>query len=192
MLNFSIIVACTQNGLIGINGKIPWYLPDDLIHFKKITTNTTHLDEKNIVIMGRKTWESLPELIKPLKNRINIIISTQLKLDNTDVYVKSSLQNAFEFIKNSLQNKYATIFIIGGEQLYKQAISEYYSSCEKVYITYVILSQEDKIIDYTNAVYFPINQINEKFVVIEKSYENNYNNINYYYHIYNNKNAVLH
>lgn len=68
---FSIIVAADINNGIGKNGKLPWNIPDDLRIFRTITTNST-------VIMGRKTWESLP--VKPLKNRHNIVISNTLDL----------------------------------------------------------------------------------------------------------------
>ena len=86
-MNFSIIVACTDEGIIGVNNTIPWYIPDDLKYFKTITTGNEK--NKNIVIMGRNTWESLPTQYKPLKDRINIIISNTLILDKKldNVYI---------------------------------------------------------------------------------------------------------
>ena len=69
---FEIITAIDQNNGIGKNNSIPWNLPKDLKHFKDITENS-------FVIMGRNTWNSLPK--KPLPNRINIIISSTIKLD---------------------------------------------------------------------------------------------------------------
>ena len=62
----NLIVAKSENNIIGNKGRIPWYIPNDLKRFKEITTN-------NVVIMGRKTFESLPEEYRPLPNRINII-----------------------------------------------------------------------------------------------------------------------
>ena len=65
---FELIVACTPSGVIGNNNTIPWHIPEDLTHFRKIT-------EGHIVIMGRKTFESLPNQI-PLKKRYNIVLTS--------------------------------------------------------------------------------------------------------------------
>ena len=62
----NIIVAMTKDQGIGYNNKLPWYIPDDLKRFKKLTSNS-------VIVMGRKTWDSLP--IKPLPNRINYVLS---------------------------------------------------------------------------------------------------------------------
>ena len=65
-MNFELLVAMSENGVIGNENRIPWHIPEDLIRFKEVTKNS-------IVIMGRKTFNSLP--IGPLKNRINIVLS---------------------------------------------------------------------------------------------------------------------
>ena len=67
MIDIHLIWAQDENGGIGKNGKLPWYISEDLKKFKKITSNST-------IIMGRKTWESLP--MKPLPNRDNIVLSS--------------------------------------------------------------------------------------------------------------------
>ena len=101
-----IIVAVSENNVIGKDNKIPWYIKEDLTRFKKLTTNHT-------IIMGRKTFLSLPK--KPLPNRENIVLSrSNFKFDN--VIVKKSLSEAIKCSKN---NK---IFIIGGTSVYKEAI----------------------------------------------------------------------
>ena len=72
-----LILACDLNGGIGYQNKLPWYIPLDLKRFKNLTQN-------GVVVMGRKTWESLPK--KPLINRVNVVISNTLKeLDNAIV-----------------------------------------------------------------------------------------------------------
>ena len=87
-LNFSMIMAYTPEGIIGKDNKMPWHIPEDLQNFRKITTN-------NIVVMGRKTFESLPN--GKLPNRINIIVTkfpekyieeTQLQnqIEKQDIY----------------------------------------------------------------------------------------------------------
>ncbi len=105
-----IIVAYSKNRVIGCNGRLPWHLPNDLAFFKKMTMNSP-------IIMGRKTWENFK---KPLKGRINIIVNHNYKFRNyhRDLFFVSSLREAF-----SICNKNFQVFIIGGEQIYRQCIS---------------------------------------------------------------------
>ena len=138
---FEIITAIDQNNGIGKNNSIPWNLPKDLKHFKDITNNS-------FIIMGRNTWNSLPK--KPLPNRINIIISSTIKLDvnlnisivkyNSNkiicsefniIYVFDSFQKALNCIHSSNCNK--KIFVIGGTQLYTEAIN--HPDCNKIHLT---------------------------------------------------------
>ena len=115
---FSIIVAADINNGIGKNGKLPWNIPDDLRIFRTITTNST-------VIMGRKTWESLP--VKPLKNRHNIVISNTLDLLDGAVVCKD-LEKALQISDSSND-----IFIIGGSKLYNEGMSHY--KCRDIILT---------------------------------------------------------
>ncbi|AFZ83115.1 dihydrofolate reductase [Candidatus Kinetoplastidibacterium crithidiae] len=101
-----IIVAYSKNRVIGRQNTIPWHLIGDMKHFKQTTIN-------NQIIMGRKTWESLK--IKPLPNRKNIIITNNTSLTFKDGVAAYSLYDAIQ--KCSTKQK---VFIIGGEQLYKQ------------------------------------------------------------------------
>ena len=106
----AIIVAMTKNRIIGKDNSLPWHLPEDLKNFRKLTKN-------NVVIMGRKTWDSIPEKYRPLPNRTNIIISRTIKqLDNA--IVKNSIEDAIQEGKKHSQN----IFIIGGASIYQQAL----------------------------------------------------------------------
>lgn len=118
MMGFSIILACTLEGGIGYNNAIPWNIKEDMMLFKKITEETSCYYKKNAIIMGRKTWESLP--VKPLPNRINIIISSRSSDFNTNnnpnIIVINNLENAlFECEKSVNIDK---IFVIGGKSLY--------------------------------------------------------------------------
>lgn len=130
-MEYSIIVATTINGGIGLNGKIPWRLKDDLDHFKFQTTYS-RMGCVNAVIMGRNTWKSLPEKVRPLANRINIIVSESYYLDKEkmdelaqmkDVYVVPTLDNAHAKIKE--MHNIHKVFIIGGERLYKEALADH-------------------------------------------------------------------
>ena len=75
MVNFSIVVAMDEQQGIGKGGKLPWHIPGDLKYFKNLTTKTKLPDKKNVVIMGRKTWESLPQNFRPLSKRINVVLT---------------------------------------------------------------------------------------------------------------------
>lgn len=114
----SIIVAYDTERAIGAEGTLPWHgkLPADMRHFKEITTGTS-------VIMGRKTFESLPEKQRPLPNRQNIVVSLSLKALQ-GVAVAHSLDEAFQAAN------YEPI-VIGGGQLYEQALPH----IQRVYAT---------------------------------------------------------
>ncbi len=105
----TIIVAAGENDAIGKDNKLIWHLSDDLKRFKKLTS-------EHHIIMGRKTFESFP---KPLPNRTHVVISRQPSYQAPDgVIVVNSLERAIEVAKNDVQP-----FIIGGGQIYQQAIS---------------------------------------------------------------------
>ena len=90
----SIIVAKSNNNVIGSNGSIPWNVPKDLKYFKELT-------EGNTVIMGRKTYESLPKDKKPLPNRINIVITRDINFTANGCMVVGSLEEAILKIDNT-------------------------------------------------------------------------------------------
>jgi len=87
---FSAIVATDKNRLIGKNNALPWHLPADLIHFKKITTGNT-------IIMGRKTFESLPNGALP--NRRNIVLSHNCNLNAANIEVYNSMEHIIDAVK---------------------------------------------------------------------------------------------
>jgi dihydrofolate reductase len=75
LVPFQIVVACTRNLGIGLNGSMPWHLPKDMAYFKKLTSTSGGSETRNAVIMGRKTWESIPAKFRPLSGRVNVVIS---------------------------------------------------------------------------------------------------------------------
>lgn len=127
----TIIVAFDKIFNIGKNNSIPWHFPEDLLNFKKLTTN-------NVCIMGRNTWESLPEKFRPLPNRINIIISKTYyknpnKFSNSlgripeeafEVFAVSDLEEALAYCDSFVKNK--EIFIIGGSKVYNDCLLNNY------------------------------------------------------------------
>ena len=108
-MNINMIYARAANGVIGKDGVMPWHLPEDLAHFKRLTQGWP-------VIMGRKTWDSLPPRFRPLPGRINIVITRQTGLKEAGVQAVASLDIALELCKAS-----AEVWIIGGAQIYAQA-----------------------------------------------------------------------
>ena len=105
----SIIVAIADRNVIGDDNKLPWHLPDDLKNFKRLTMG-------KYIIMGRKTWESLN---KPLPGRTNIVITRNTDIKTQGILVFNSVEEALKFAEEQKQSE---IFIIGGEQIYRQTL----------------------------------------------------------------------
>ena len=141
---FKAIVAVSQNGVIGKNGDLPWRLAEDLKWFKKITMG-------HVVLMGRKTWDSLPF---PLPGRKNWVISRSLE-KKEGMQVFGSIEEAEKNLHPEEQ-----IFVIGGGEIYAQTITK----CREIYVTEVLQSVED------GDAFFP--SIEEDFKVEEILDEN--------------------
>ena len=105
----SLIAAIARNGVIGIDNRLPWHLPADLKHFKALTTG-------HAVIMGRKTWESLPAKFRPLPGRRNIVVTRNAAFRAEGALVAGSLAAAVALAESS------EAFIIGGAELYAAAL----------------------------------------------------------------------
>ena len=179
----NIIVAIDNKNGIGNKGKIPWFIKSDLSYFKKVTTHTNTILLKNIVIMGRKTWDSLPTSVKPLPDRINIILSKTISEPLFQGgFVCKSMDACFELIQTLEHANKNNIFIIGGSHIYKEAI--HHKMTQKLYITKVYNTFECD-------TWFPeIDKNTYKLTHVSPFY--NENNIYYRHLIYNNiKNESL-
>jgi dihydrofolate reductase len=118
---FSAVVAVDAKNGIGKNGELPWKCPEDMRHFKELTTD-------NIVIMGRKTWESIPTKFRPLKHRVNVVISTTMhysisnrKYDPDIIF--NSINKCVKYFEDNARDpdyKNKTLFVIGGASIYNQ------------------------------------------------------------------------
>lgn len=106
-----IIAAVARNRVIGRQNQLLWNIPEDMAHFKALTTGHT-------VVMGRKTWESLPPRFRPLPGRRNIVITRQTACTDPGAEIADSLENALKLASSA-----ATVFIIGGEQIYTLAMA---------------------------------------------------------------------
>jgi dihydrofolate reductase len=105
-----LIYARARNNVIGKNGDLPWHLPEDLAHFKRTTLGQP-------VVMGRVTWESIPEKFRPLPGRSNVVVSRQANYPAQGATVVSSLPDAL-----ALFPKDEVVWLIGGAQLYAQGL----------------------------------------------------------------------
>tara|TARA_B100000941_G_C28500438_1_gene553797 strand:- start:1852 stop:2331 length:480 start_codon:yes stop_codon:yes gene_type:complete len=144
-MEIHLIWAQENNGGIGKNGQLPWHIPEDLKNFKKLTLNST-------IVMGRKTWESLP--FKPLPKRRNIVFSSGI-LEDVETY-----NNINQFMKKLDNESIQKIFIIGGSSIYKV----FYEFATHLHMTIVN--------DTTDGIdtFFPINniEIENKFLKINE------------------------
>merc|ERR1711972_758373 len=135
------IVACDLKLAIGANGKLPWEgkLKSEMHHFARMTRNVpgsvATSGGRNAVIMGRKTWQSIPEKFRPLRGRVNVILSKTLQENSSckDAIIKPGLKDALDFLAN--RDDIHKIWIIGGSSLYDEAIKQ--GLCENLYITRV-------------------------------------------------------
>lgn len=132
MPKFHIVVAVDSQNGIGKGGHLPWQLPGDMAYFKRITTEVHDPKKRNAVIMGRKTWDSIPVKFRPLKHRLNIVISRQVSIAGLPegVLLASSLDTALAAADN---DDVENIFLIGGGAIYTQAW--HHPDLDKVYWT---------------------------------------------------------
>jgi len=129
-------VAAADNDVIGIDNDLPWHLPKDLKYFRDITRG-------HPVIMGRKTWESLPEKFRPLPGRDNIIVTTNpdyTPQPNTEaVFLETSIESAIERAKDRAKAAAKTqAFIIGGGTIYEKSLA----LVDQIYLTRVHLTRD--------------------------------------------------
>jgi dihydrofolate reductase len=116
----SLVVAAAANGVIGRENRMPWHLPEDLAHFKRLTLG-------HPVVMGRKTYESIVETLgKPLPGRTNIVVTRQAGFEAPGCVVSRSLDAALAAARESEE-----VFVIGGAELYRLALER----ADRVYLT---------------------------------------------------------
>eukprot|EP00557_Chaetoceros_sp_GSL56_P008950 CAMPEP_0176487824 /NCGR_PEP_ID=MMETSP0200_2-20121128/6358_1 /TAXON_ID=947934 /ORGANISM="Chaetoceros sp., Strain GSL56" /LENGTH=549 /DNA_ID=CAMNT_0017884719 /DNA_START=76 /DNA_END=1725 /DNA_ORIENTATION=- len=134
----AVVAAAAGSRGIGAGGDLVWRLPGDMAHFKRITSTPPGPDLINAVIMGRKTWESIPPKFRPLDNRTNVILSRRSKTmslsppvaaapaaaecesKNENILHCTSLQDAIDTLKK--MDRVGNIFVIGGGEIYKESI----------------------------------------------------------------------
>ncbi len=128
----SLIAAVARNRVIGKDNQLLWHLPGDMRYFRETTRGKT-------VIMGRRTWESLPEKFRPLPGRLNIVVSRNRDYSAPGATLAGSLEDAV-----GLAGRSSEAFIIGGAELYRQALP----LANRLYLTEIAA-------DYEGDTWFP-------------------------------------
>jgi len=152
MTDIKAIAAVSQNGVIGKNGDLPWRIPGELKWFKKITMG-------HIMVMGRKTWDSLPGI---LPGRENWVLSSTLK-EKSGIKIFSSFESAL----NEAGSR--TIFIIGGGQIYSSLLPQ----CNELYITEVqqVIENGDAFFPSFEKDFIPTETLEENKEFIIKNWK---------------------
>lgn len=132
---FKIIACINNNFALGKNGDLLYHIKNDLQNFRRITSN-------NVIIMGRKTFESLPN--GALSNRVNIVITTDRNFTSPNCIVVHSIEEAYTYCNENLFNR--DWYVIGGSTLYQQFLERGW--VDELYLTQVIDNAE-------GDVYFP-------------------------------------
>ena len=122
-MKISIVVAMADDNAIGANGKLLWRLPKDMQYFKEVTWG-------HHVLMGRKTWDSIPPKFSPLPGRVNIIVTRQKGYVSEGAKVVESVEEGIEIARRAGEQE---LMIIGGGEIYKQALPH----TNKIYLTRV-------------------------------------------------------
>lgn len=123
----ALVYAVSQNGVIGNKGGLPWHVPSDLKHFKTVTLGKP-------IIMGRKTWESLPR--KPLPGRINIVLTREAGFTAQGALVAKDVSSAL-----ALAGQVEEICVIGGAEVFKAFLA----STQKIYLTRILAMVEGDV-----------------------------------------------
>jgi dihydrofolate reductase len=110
-MRINLILARAANGVIGLDGVMPWHLPEDMAHFKQQTMGAP-------VIMGRKTWDSIPPRFRPLAGRRNIVVTRNADWQAEGVERAGSLQEAIALCEHARSDE---AWVIGGAQIYAEA-----------------------------------------------------------------------
>lgn len=124
-MKISLIVAIAENNAIGLNNDLLWRLPNDMKYFREITSG-------HHILTGRKNYISIPQKFRPLPNRTNMVLTRQADFNDEGSFTFNNMENAIEFAKS---NNETELFIIGGGQIYKEALEK--KLIDKMYVTHV-------------------------------------------------------
>ncbi len=130
--SFAIVVAADQARGIGAGNALPWKLPTEMAYFKRITTEAAP-GRQNAVVMGRKTYESIPAKFRPLKDRLNVVLSRDPAYVAEGARTCRSLEGALALLAS--ESSVDQVFVIGGSSVYSEALR--HPRCSRVFVTRV-------------------------------------------------------
>ncbi|XP_041988598.1 dihydrofolate reductase [Aricia agestis] len=179
-VKLNLIAAACENMGIGINGDLPWRLKNEMAYFTRMTTNVQDKNKVNAVIMGRRTWDSIPPKYSPLQDRLNIVLTRKVEAIREKVpegvIVLSGIDEAIEYIEE--HKNIESAWVIGGSSIYKLGMD--HANCDKIYLTEIQKT-------YESDTFFPdidkdkFKLITEDNVPTERQTENR---IDYFFRIY--------
>ena len=132
-MSFAIIVAADEANGIGKDGRLPWHLPGDMAFYKRTTTSAP-AGKQNPVIMGRKTYDSIPAKFRPLRDRVNIVLSRKVDYVSDPGVRKADTLSEALVLAAQLPELHR-IFVIGGGEVYREALLR--ADCKEVLLTRV-------------------------------------------------------
>jgi dihydrofolate reductase len=166
MSKINIIVATSNNLVIGKGNDLPWHLPTDLKRFKELTQN-------GYVIMGRKCWESIPPKFRPLPNRKNVVVTRDLNYSTDGAIIINNITNTLQYLKAEPNDN--KIFVIGGGEIYKES----FKYADKLYLT--------RILEDVDGDVFLEGFDEKEWVLLESSNHIEENNYTYRFEVYEKK-----
>ncbi|OXA37269.1 dihydrofolate reductase [Folsomia candida] len=131
-IKLNLIVACDSKMGIGVKNDLPWRLRKEMNHFNRMTTGDSYdlakhpgsENKRNVVLMGRKTYESIPEKFRPLKNRLNVVLSRDTEISpHENMVAFKSWEDAMKYLeKPQIQEEIDQVWVVGGSHIYKMAM----------------------------------------------------------------------
>ncbi len=164
-----IVVAVDSENGIGKDGTIPWHLAKEMKYFKELTSTTADPEKKNMVIMGRTTWESIPDKYRPLPNRKNVVLTRNPDYKAEGAIIAHSYEDALALADEDIEE----IHVIGGGQIFEESLKHHYTT--GLYITKL-----DR--PYDCDTYFP--EIPQHFSQRQKLDEDEEDGVRFTYYLY--------
>ena len=139
---------------IGNKGSLPWGLRKEMAYFKRVTTRTVDPSLRNAVIMGRKTWDSIPTKFRPLPNRLNVVLSRSFdnKVIDENILHASSVEDSLKLVR---EENIERVYVIGGAEIYNEFIKS--GLVDNVLLTEIEHSEQEEIAMDT-VLKFDVNQ----------------------------------
>uniref|UniRef100_A0A2H1W3Q6 dihydrofolate reductase n=1 Tax=Spodoptera frugiperda TaxID=7108 RepID=A0A2H1W3Q6_SPOFR len=179
-VKLNLIAAACENMGIGINGALPWRLKKEMAYFTTMTTKVKDSTKVNAVIMGRRTWDCIPNKYRPLSDRVNIVVTRNVDAVKENVpegvVVVPGLDEAVQYIEG--REDIESSWVIGGSSIYQAALT--HPNCGKIYLTEIQKT-------FTCDTFFPdidkqqFQLINEEDIPEEKQSEGE---ISYFFRVY--------